>query len=286
MVRQRIAASLVACSLFSVSGLVTSKSCSAQDNSPQRTTGRSTSPSEQHGLGEKEPPGISGPQADLILAELRQIRQLLEQQQVQLQRAFLPSVPVSNKVRLEVGAEWHAIGRADAPVTIVEFTDLQCTFCRRFHIDTFPTLKKEYVDTGKVRFVTRDLPLDFHQYAQKAAVAARCAGDQGKFWEMRGTILESDVPATDDFIFKQVGNFKLDRVKFQTCLDSGQYQTNVRKDRDEATSLEITGTPTFIVARTAKTTLEGTRMTGAHSFSEFQARIDELLSENSGDNSQ
>ncbi len=80
---------------------------------------------------------------------------------------------------------FQMLGSKNAPLTIVEFTDYQCPFCQRFHVTTFPDLKKNYIDTGKVRFYSRDLPLDFHANAMQAAEAARCAIEQGKFWELR-----------------------------------------------------------------------------------------------------
>ena len=70
-------------------------------------------------------------------------------------------------------------------MTIVEYTDYQCPFCQRFHVAAFPELKRNYIDTGKVRFFSKDLPLDFHANAMRAAQAGRCAGEQGKFWELR-----------------------------------------------------------------------------------------------------
>ena len=110
---------------------------------------------------------ITSAQAATILAELHEIRRLLEKQQVQLDRAFVPSV-LPERVQIGVANTWHALGSDEAPVTLVEFTDLQCAFCRRFHAETFPLLKKNYIDTGKVRFVSRDMPLEFHKYLSYA----------------------------------------------------------------------------------------------------------------------
>src|SRR5262249_34610175 len=125
--------------------------------------------------------GETGPitreQAEAILTELRAIHQLLDRQPSSSARPA-SSLPT---VRMAVGDGWYAVGRDDAPVTIVEFSDYECPFCRRFHLETFPELKKNYVDTGKVRFVSRDLPLDIHANAFRAALTARCAGDQGRF---------------------------------------------------------------------------------------------------------
>src|SRR5271169_3104626 len=107
------------------------------------------------------PEGMTKDQAEDILKELKAIRQLLERQQtaaVQPQGA----APASDKVKMSVAAGWYSIGRDDAPVTMVEFADYQCPFCRKFHSETFAELRKNYIDTGKVRFVSRDFPLDIH----------------------------------------------------------------------------------------------------------------------------
>ena len=79
--------------------------------------------------------------------------------------------------------EFNVLGHPDAPVTIIEFTDLQCPYCARFATQTFPQIRRNYIDTGKVRYTSRDLPLPMHEFAVSAAVAARCAGEQGRFWE-------------------------------------------------------------------------------------------------------
>lgn len=209
-------------------------------------------------------------QADAILAELRQIRQLLEKQQDALQ-------PSPSKVRISVASSWHAIGRDDAPVTILEFTDLQCPFCRQFHAETFPLIKKNYIDTGKVRFVSRDMPLtEVHPYALKAAEAVRCAGDQGKFWELRNAILETP-DLSEETILSSVKGLALDVISFHSCLDSEKYKGAVQRDVTEAASLQIGGTPTFVLARSAKDTLDGVRMEGAQPYSALQLKIDELL---------
>ncbi len=112
---------------------------------------------------------------------------------------------------MSVGQGWYAIGQENAPLTMVEFTDYQCPFCRRFESETFAQLKKNYIDTGKVRFVSRDLPLEFHPNAPRAAIAVRCAGEQHKFWEMHDAIMQDT--ATDlgpDAILKYAQKVSLD----------------------------------------------------------------------------
>jgi protein-disulfide isomerase len=115
--------------------------------------------------------GITRQQADQILDELRQIRQLLEQQQA---KAAEPKQDGPKRAKLNLQTA-PMMGSKDAPLTMVEFTDFQCPYCRQFYATTFAELKKNYIDTGKMRFYSRDLPLDFHPNAMRAAEAGRCA---------------------------------------------------------------------------------------------------------------
>lgn len=224
---------------------------------------------------------ITKEQADAIVSELKQIRQLLEKQQTQLAAAIAPrpaAAPVPpEKVQMSVGNGWFSIGRADAPVTLVEFADYQCPFCKNFHTNAYAELKKNYIDTGKVRFVSRDLPLEFHPFALKAAEAARCAGDQQKYWELRDALYSNSAPPNDDIIKKAVESLSLDGKAFQSCLDSDKYKADVQKDAIEAASLQISGTPTFVLARSAKDKLDGVRIVGAQPFAAFQTAIEGLL---------
>jgi protein-disulfide isomerase len=226
---------------------------------------------------------ITKEQADAIVSELKQIRQLLEKQQTQLALAMAPkpaptAVPAPpEKVQMSVGDGWYSIGRADAPVTLVEFADFQCPFCKKFHTDEYAELKKNYIDTGKVRFVNRDLPLEFHPFALKAAEAARCAGEQQKYWELRDALYSNAAPPSDDLIGKAVEALSLDKVAFQSCLASEKYKADVQKDAGEAARLQISGTPTFVLAKTAKDKLDGVRIVGAQPFVTFRTAIEGLL---------
>jgi protein-disulfide isomerase len=234
----------------------------------------------EHEAGTKSD-AITKEQADAIVGELKQIRQLLEKQQTQLARAMVPQPAAApappEKVQMNIGNGWYAIGRADAPVTLVEFADYQCPFCKRFHTDAYAELKKNYIDTGKVRFVSRDLPLEFHPFALKAAEAARCAGDQNKYWELRDALYTNAAPPNDDVIKKAAESLSLDAKDFQACLDSDKYKVDVQKDASEAAKLQISGTPTFVLAKSAKDKLDGVRIVGAQPFSAFQAAIEDLL---------
>jgi protein-disulfide isomerase len=181
------------------------------------------------------------------------------------------------KVQMNVGSGWYAVGRADAPVTLVEFADYQCPFCKRFHTGVYAELKKNYIDTGKVRFVSRDLPLEFHPLALRAAEAARCAGEQGKYWELRDSLYADVAPPNEEVIEKAAASVSLDTQTFQTCLASSRYRAEVQQDASDAATLGISGTPTFVLARTAQAKLEGVRIVGAQPFAAFQSAIDGLL---------
>ncbi len=221
------------------------------------------------------PEGMSKEQADEILKELKAIHQLLERQQTAV--AQPQAAPTSDKVQMSVAAGWHSIGRDDAPVTVVEFADYQCPFCRKFHSETFVELKKNYIDTGKVRFVSRDLPLDFHANAPGAAGAARCAGAQDKFWEMRDMLLASDADLSPDSLLKYGRRINLDMTAFGTCLNDKKYAAAIQKDMADASTLGISGTPSFVVGKTAKDQINGVRIAGAVPYSVFDTAIKNQL---------
>lgn len=224
---------------------------------------------------------ITREQADAIVSELRQIRQLLEKQQAQLAAVMAtkptPAPAPPEKVQMNVGNGWYSIGRADAPVTLVEFGDYQCPFCKKFHTGAYAELKKNYVDTGKVRFVSRDLPLEFHPFALKAAEAARCAGEQNKYWELRDALYTDSAAPDDSVIKKAAESLSLDVAALQSCIASDKFKADVQKDATEAATLQIGGTPTFVLAKSAKDKLDGVRIVGALPFAAFQSAIDALL---------
>jgi protein-disulfide isomerase len=216
--------------------------------------------------------GITKEQADAILNELKQIRVLLEKNQ---RAVVAPQAPEPMKASLKIEGG-PVLGSKDAPVTMVEFTDYQCTFCRQFHLATFPALRQKYIDTGKVRFVTRDLPLDIHANAFPAAEAARCAGEQGQFWKMRDVMITNANALGPEKLVEYAQAIPLDIPKFRACVDSHKYQDSVRKDFAEATSLRIEGTPTFLIGKTTPQGVDGTIVVGAQPLAAFEARLREL----------
>jgi len=216
--------------------------------------------------------GITREQADEILKELRQIRQLLEKQQAQAPQAQGEQV-VKAKVNLEGFA---MLGSKEAPLTIVEFTDYQCPFCQRFHTTAFPELKKNYIDTGKVRFYSRDMPLDFHPDAMRAAEAARCASDQGQFWRLRDVMGANPNKLDMDSLVADVTNLKMDVKAFRACVESEKYKSAVQTDVMEAMKIGANGTPTFVVGKSTPDGVDGELMVGAQPYPMFDQKLQEL----------
>jgi protein-disulfide isomerase len=169
------------------------------------------------------------------------------------------------------------LGATDAQVMIIEFTDLQCPYCARFARDTWPLLRERYVDTGKVRFATRDLPLPFHAFALPAAVAARCAGQQGKFWEYREALFRDQSQLGQDRFTELAGTLGMDAGRFDACRADPAVTAAVRADAALAASSGIASTPSFVIGRVVNGEFEGEVMSGAQPFEVFQQRLDSLL---------
>jgi len=165
--------------------------------------------------------------------------------------------------RMRVAAGAPILGPAAAPVTLVEFTDFQCPYCRQFHTTTFPLLKKKYIDTGKVRFTQHDLPLQFHGNAVQAAEAVRCAGDQNRYWQMRDVVAAN--PA------------KLNRAGLEGLARSRKYEQAVKTEAEKALRSRIRGTPSFILGRTTPEGVDGLLIPGAISLEDFSRLIDRFL---------
>ncbi len=213
-------------------------------------------------------------QGDEILKELRQIRQLLERQQAK--PAAQPQEEAPTKAKITDLSKVSMLGSKEAPFTIVEYTDYQCPFCQRFHVTAFPELKKSYIDTGKVRFYSKDMPLDFHPNAMRAAMAARCAGEQGKFWELRDTMGANPNSLDIEHIVNFAANLKLDTGALRGCIDAGKYKEIVQNDVLEAMKIGANGTPTFIVGKSVGEGVDGELVVGAMPFQMFDSKLKEL----------
>ncbi len=170
------------------------------------------------------------------------------------------------------------LGDPDAPVTMVEFSDYQCPFCLRYFQETLPDLKKNYVDTGKVRYVFKDFPIaQIHPQAAKAAEAARCAGEQEGYWEMHDRLFQGQQAEWQNNpdavnVFKSYAKeLDLDTAAFDACLDSGKYADAVAANLDEGIRAGVTGTPAFFI--------NGEPVSGAQPYAVFEQIINSQLQE-------
>jgi protein-disulfide isomerase len=180
------------------------------------------------------------------------------------------SVPSPEPSKVQVSIDDDAIlGNKDAEVTMVEFSDYECPYCGRHFSQTYPQIKKEYVDTGKVRIVFRDFPLSFHPNAQKAAEAAECAGEQGKYYEMHDKLFTNQKALDVNSLKAYAQQIGLNIGKFNSCLDSGQMAGEIRKDMTDGQSYGVQGTPGFFV--------NGAFISGAQPYEVFKQAIDAEL---------
>jgi protein-disulfide isomerase len=167
------------------------------------------------------------------------------------------------------------LGSPDAPVTMIEYSEYLCPFCRRFALETMPQIEKEYIDTGKVKLVFRDFPVH-GQPAVAMALVAECAADQGKFWEMHMFLWKryeewsqsQDILATFQGYAEELG---MDTEEFTSCLREGTVVERIIEDYNIGVQDGVEATPSFLV--------NGTLVRGAMPFEEFQKVIDEALGE-------
>lgn len=178
------------------------------------------------------------------------------------------------------------LGDKNAPVTIIEFSDYECPFCKRHFDSTHAELVKKYIDTGKVKLVFRDFPLSFHEpMASKEAIAASCARDQGgdkKYFEFHDEIFKrttSNGTGLDDAKIQTIASdLKLNIGTFTTCLVNTAKADEVKKDIADGSAAGASGTPTFLIGKsTSDSKIDGDLVVGAQPFAAFQAVIDPLL---------
>ncbi len=172
------------------------------------------------------------------------------------------------------------LGDKDAKVTVIEFFDFQCGFCARHAAKTFPLLLNEYIKTGKLKYVVRDFPLDTHPLAPKAAEAAHCAGEQGKYWEMFDRLFENQKLLSPDSLTAHAEAIHLDAARFRQCLDSGRYESLVKNNQQAGELAGVDGTPAFFFGLTEKgsPTIRATKsIRGAEPYPYFKDAIEVLL---------
>lgn len=173
------------------------------------------------------------------------------------------------------------MGKKDAPVTIIEFSDYQCPYCARHYKQTMPELMKQFVDVGKVKFVMKENPLSFHKQAMGASTAALCAGEQGKYFEMHNILFENQKKLSIDDLKSYAETLKLDSNKFNACLDDGKHVDRINADIAEGRKLGIRGTPGFVLGLTDSKDSSKVNLTkfikGAQGINSFSEVIEDLL---------
>ncbi len=172
------------------------------------------------------------------------------------------------RIAVAADASHPTLGPNNAPVKVIEFADFQCPFCRRAE-DTLKAMREKYGD--KVQLVYMDFPLSFHNHAMQAASAARCAGEQNKFWQYHDALFADQsklAPAELKATAKKLG---LDSRKFDACLDKSKYDAAIQKDLAEGRKLSVSGTPTFFI--------DGRQLVGAQPLPKFQEIIDDELAQ-------
>ena len=215
--------------------------------------------------------------------ELKAIISEIEIKTIPTQQTQIQTQPTAPQI-FQVSLDDDPVkGNPNAPVTVVEFSDFQCPFCSRFFQQTLPLIEKNYIDTGKIKFVYKDLPLDsLHPNARAAHIAAECADEQGKFWEYHDVLFEkqsqwsslasSELENTFTEFATDMG---LQAASFESCMQSPNIADEVNKDTLEAASYGATGTPTFFIGNEKDGFI---KLVGAQPYAVFQRVIDNQLS--------
>jgi protein-disulfide isomerase len=217
-------------------------------------------------------------------------RQILEQvrelQGGPMRKSIVPAkLQTPFDVRVDANSP-EVKGSKNAPLAIIEFSDFQCSYCLSYVLETFPQIDKSFIKTGKVKYFFRNLPLtEGHPNAFRAAEAARCAAEQGKFWEAHDRFFANqDVLNPNDWP-QHAQALRLDTAKFDQCLTDGKYDDEINKDLDEAERLGLNGTPAFLIGVLAP---DGQHvsvhkvMLGAEPYESFKQALDEALSSRGG----
>jgi protein-disulfide isomerase len=178
-----------------------------------------------------------------------------------------------------------ALGDAAAKVVVIEFSDFQCPYCGKFARDTFEMIQERYIAPGKVRYVFRHFPLDdAHPKAFKAAEAAECANQQGKFWEMHARLFANQQSLDPADLLTHANALGLDPTAFQKCL-GGSAKGKIKRDFNDGLKAGVAGTPTFLIGtadKDAKVRVAKT-LSGIQTTKSFTAAVDEVLAGSSAD---
>ena len=201
--------------------------------------------------------------------------------ELKIMQEQLPTEQPSPKIIVSIDDD-PIRGNIDAPITIIEFSDFQCPFCARFHSQTLPMLLENYIDTGKVRLVYRDFPIQgIHPNALPAAMAAECSHEQGKYWEYHDKLFENqnqwngmDTTSLITVFNQYALAIDLDQEQFGNCITSGKYLDEIQHDLSDGRAYGVSGTPGFFIGNDNIGFME---LKGAQPFENFKKIIDSQL---------
>jgi protein-disulfide isomerase len=172
-------------------------------------------------------------------------------------------------------------GDATAPLTLIEIVDYQCPFCSRYLRETYPKIAAEYIAAGKLRYAVLDKPLEVHRLAFTAAEAGRCAGEQGKYWEMHDRLFANQRELDRWSMHAEV--LGMDAAKLEECMKSGRHGDAIRLDMAEGKKVGAHGNPIFVLGSTDPENPKKVKgiayLHGAQPYSAFEAAIDGALGE-------
>jgi protein-disulfide isomerase len=212
-----------------------------------------------------------------ILQELQEIKGLLNKL---LQKGGTAAAGMPKNLVLSVNNDPFK-GSPTARVTLIEFSDYQCPFCARHVRETFPQIERDYIATGKVKYVFRDFPLTaIHKQAFKAAEAANCAGVQDKYWDMHDRLFRNTQAMAINNFEDHARALGLEMDSFRQCLERAMTAKEIQEDLAEGQKAGVRGTPTFFIGLTDPngfTVKPLTMLRGARPYQDFQEALDSLL---------
>jgi len=213
-----------------------------------------------------------------ILKEIEEIKALLKEKSGRTDLSGVPAQPPVFSLRVQ-GEPFR--GDSRARIAVIEYSDFECSYCARYVHEIFPLLEEDYIKPGKVKYFFRDMPAREHTNAVLKAQAARCAGEQGKFWEMHDRLFANQQPADiGSTLSDHAEKVGADKEKFNACLASGIYGEQIRQSVAGAKKMGIYGTPAFVIGVASEdgATVRASRIqVGGESYDAIKEIIDELL---------
>lgn len=220
-------------------------------------------------------------QMEAMQKDLAEIKNMIKDIKTAPAAPARPAAPVFKEQVVSVAGSPY-MGEVDATLTLIEYSDYQCPFCARHYRDVLPDFIKEYIETGKLKYVMRELPLtNIHPNAMNASYAALCAGDQGQYFAMHNILFDNQRELDVVSLKGYAAGLGLDTNTFDECLDNKKHKEQVEKDMASSKIFGITGTPAFAFGVTDPEDPDKVNikkvMKGAQGFRFFQNQINPLL---------